>query len=138
MSATTTASLRILVVDDNQDGADTMAWLVRFWGHEVRIANDGRAGVEEASLFHPDLILMDIGLPLLNGFEAAKQVRAALGRTVTLVALTAYSSDVARAEGREAGFDYYLVKPAQPSGLQEIFSETAEHKLQTERPFDTC
>ena len=125
---TACALIRILVVDDNEYIADTIANIIRLWGHEARIATDGRAGFEEACDFHPDLVLMDIGLPQLNGFVAARLVRATLGQAVTLVALTAYSSDAFRAEARQAGFDYYLVKPAGLSDLQRIVSEVSERK----------
>jgi len=128
MSSVISVRLRILVVEDNQDGADTIARILRLWGQEARIARDGRAGVEEAKLFRPDVVLMDIGLPILNGFEAARQVRTALGPAVTLVALTACSSDADRKRGREAGFDHYLVKPVLPSTLQLILSTAGESK----------
>jgi CheY-like chemotaxis protein len=136
MSATISTALCILVVDDNRDAANTTARLLSLWGHNVHTAFDGRSGVREACLLRPDLILMDIGLPLLDGFEAARQVRSALGRTATMVALTAYSSDIARAEGREAGFNYYLVKPAWPVALQEILSEVAKNKNGDGAPSD--
>jgi CheY-like chemotaxis protein len=80
---------------------------------------------------------MDIGLPLLNGFEAARQVRSALGQTATMVALTAYSSDIARAEGIAAGFNHYLVKPVWPVALQEILAEVAMKKNDQGRPSDS-
>jgi CheY-like chemotaxis protein len=136
MPANSSASLSILVVDDNVADAHTMARLLRMWGHEVRITYDGRKGVEAAKVCRPDLILMDIGMPLLNGFEAARLVRMALGQAVTLVAVTAYSGDSDRAEGREAGFDYYVVKPAQFSDLRRIVSELAGHKAQEKNPAD--
>ena len=134
MPATTSALLRILVVDDNETGADTITHMIKLWGHDARIATDGRSGFEEACDFRPDLILMDIGLPLLNGFVAARLVRTALGQAVTLVALTAYSSDAFQAEAYKAGFDYYVIKPAGLSDLQEIVSKVARHKIQDEHP----
>jgi two-component system CheB/CheR fusion protein len=134
MSATASASLRILVVDDNDAAADTISRLITLWGHEARIATDGRAGFEEACDFHPDVIVMDIGLPQLNGFVAARLVRTALGQAVTMIALTAFSSHAFRAEARQAGFDYYLTKPAGLSDLQRIVSEVVGKKGQTQRP----
>jgi CheY-like chemotaxis protein len=120
VQAETVASLRIVVVDDYEDGADTIAQLLRLWGHQVRIATDGNTGVEAAARFRPDLNLMDIGMPKLDGLEAARMVRVARGQAVTLVALTAYSSDVVCTEGRKSDFDYYLVKPAGLANLPGI------------------
>ncbi|QBR04075.1 PAS domain S-box protein (plasmid) [Paraburkholderia pallida] len=103
---------RILVVDDNHDSADSLATLLRMLGHDVHIAYDGSRAVEDAAALLPDLILLDIGLPGLNGYEAARRIRAqrADGRYL-LVALTGWSQAEDRRHSREAGFDAHLVKP---------------------------
>ncbi|WP_167760326.1 chemotaxis protein CheB [Paraburkholderia pallida] len=108
----TAPALCILVVDDNHDSADSLAAMLRMRGHEVHIAYDGLRAVEEAAALLPDMILLDIGLPGQNGFEAARRIRAqrADGRFL-LVALTGWSQDEDRRRSREAGFDAHLVKP---------------------------
>ncbi len=103
---------RVLVVDDNQDGAESLAMLLRIAGHETRLAHDGLAAVETAQEFAPHLILLDIGLPKLNGYEVAQRIRdSALGHEVTLVALTGWGQQEDRRRSKEAGFDGHLVKP---------------------------
>jgi DNA-binding response OmpR family regulator len=117
--------MRILIVEDNKDGADTIASLLRLWGYNPRVSSDGEAGVAEAKRFLPEVVVMDIGLPRLDGFEAATQMREALGPGVKLVALTAYSSEADRFRAQVAGFDYFLVKPTRPTTLHEILAESA-------------
>ena len=114
MSASSdTATQRILVVDDNRDAADTLAMLLEFLNYEVRVAYDGRQAVDVAASFQPHLVILDINMPVMDGYEAAKILRGRedhQGRTV-LVALTAVASPDARDKAREAGFDVHLRKP---------------------------
>ena len=115
------ARLRILVVDDNVDAADSLGALVELLGHEVRIANDGEAGVAVASQFQPNMVLMDIGMPKLNGYEAARQIRQQLwGRTTVLVALTGWGQADDRRNSADAGFDHHLVKPIEMDDLLKL------------------
>jgi PAS domain S-box-containing protein len=103
---------RVLVVDDNVDSADTMAMLLESLGNEVRTANDGAEAVTLASTFRPEVILMDIGMPRLDGYEACRLIRAeAWGQTTVMVALTGWGQAADKQRSREAGFDHHLVKP---------------------------
>jgi CheY-like chemotaxis protein len=104
---------RILVVDDNRDAADTLGMLLEFLHYEVRTAYDGRQAVGMASEFHPDLVILDINMPVMDGYEAAKTMRSSeTGRErMVLVALTAVATPEAKDKAMEAGFDVYLRKP---------------------------
>lgn len=112
--------LRILVVDDNQDAAHTMAMLLRLDGHHVETAYDGPEALEAASRFRPDVILLDLGLPGLTGFEVARRLREQTEtRDVRLIALTGYGQEEDRRQTQEAGFDSHLVKPVDKGRLDE-------------------
>ena len=114
---------RVLVVDDNRASADTLALLLRLSGFEVAVAYEGRQAVERAQAWHPDAVVMDIGMPDLNGFEACRAMRAdAEGRAFLAIALTGWGGADAKAASREAGFDLHLVKPAEPSAITELLS----------------
>ncbi len=120
-SPATTVRRRVLVVDDNMDSANSMAMLLELSGHEVHTANDGIAAVEAAAQLQPDLILLDIGLPGINGFEAARRIRQQQRKQrLVLVALTGWGQDEDRRRSREAGFDFHLVKPADISVLETL------------------
>ena len=109
---------RVLVVDDNEDAADSLAQLLELLGHEVRTAYDGEAGVEAAKAFRPDVVVMDIGMPKLNGYEAARRIRGhAWGAGMVLVAQTGWGQDDDRLKSTDAGFDFHLVKPVDPAAL---------------------
>jgi PAS domain S-box-containing protein len=104
--------LRILIVDDNRDSADMLATLLSFGGHETHTANDGLAAVDAAATLQPDVIFMDIGLPMLNGYEAARRIRERQSdKKPVLVALTGWGQDADRCRSENAGFDAHLVKP---------------------------
>jgi signal transduction histidine kinase/DNA-binding response OmpR family regulator len=114
---------RILVVDDNVDGADSLALLLRVTGHEVSIAHDGPSALEVARTFHPEIVLLDIGLPGMNGYEVARQMRQDPElQPAYLIALTGYGQDADRLRSRDAGFDHHLVKPVGPEVLPELFA----------------
>jgi two-component system CheB/CheR fusion protein len=116
---------RILVVDDNVDAAETLAMVLKHRLHEVRTANDGRSALRVASAFLPDVVLLDIGLPDLNGFEVARRLRREPGsRPILLVAVTGYGQRDDRRLAMEAGFDHHLVKPVSPEVLEEIIAGT--------------
>ncbi len=117
-------SRRILVVDDDRDAAESLAMLLGFMGHEVRTANDGEAGLAAAAEFRPGLILMDIGMPVMDGHEAARRIRAEpWGREPFLVALTGWGAGDDRLRTQEAGFDRHMVKPVDPDALKELIVE---------------
>jgi CheY-like chemotaxis protein len=112
---------RVLLVDDNKDAAEMLAELLRTEGHEVRLVHDGREVLGEAQSFGPDVVLLDIGLPGLDGYEVARRLRAhpALG-ALRLVAVTGYGQESDRERTREAGFDHHLVKPVDPPSLAAV------------------
>lgn len=121
--ATMTAR-RVLVVDDNQDAAESLAIFLRLTGHDTHMAHDGLEAVEKAEQLSPDVILLDIGLPKINGFEAARRIRAqSRGKKLVLVALTGWGQDADRQKSREAGFDAHVVKPVDPDALTSLLSE---------------
>ena len=119
-------SLRVLVVEDNIDAAETMTLVLEASGHDVRTANDGQTGLKFALDFRPNVVLLDIGLPGMDGFEVAKRLRQQthLGNVV-LVAMTGYGEASARQLSREAGFDHHLVKPADFKKLYDILAGVA-------------
>ncbi len=120
------SSLRILVVDDNIDSAISMAMLLGEFGHEVRTEHDGPAAVNAALDYQPDVVVLDIGMPGLNGYEIAKRIRQAPSlRNVMLVALTGYGQEADRQLALQAGFNHHLVKPARLEQIREIL-ETVE------------
>ena len=118
-------SLRVLVVEDNVDAAETLTMVLAACGHEIRTANDGHAAVRTALEFRPQVVLLDIGLPGLNGFEVAKLLREApgLGEFV-LIAMTGYGEVAARARSKAVGFDHHLVKPVDIDKILEILAGT--------------
>src|SRR5262245_26277347 len=104
--------LRVLVVDDNRDAADSLGLLLRLWGYDCRVADDGAAGLEMARAYRPDCLVLDLGMPRLDGYGLAEQLRHEPGLERTkLVALTAYSDEDRVRRAREVGFDFHLVKP---------------------------
>jgi two-component system, chemotaxis family, CheB/CheR fusion protein len=116
--------LRILIVDDNRDSADMLATLLAFSGHETFTANDGLAAVDTAQNFQPDVIFLDIGLPLLNGYEAARRIRERQSeKRPLLVALTGWGQDQDRRRSEDAGFDAHLVKPIDDQVLGKLLEE---------------
>ena len=115
---------RVLVVDDNADSAESLSLLLELLGYEVRTAHDGEQALEEADRFRPDLVLMDIGMPRMDGYEAARRLRqAAWAADVRLVALTGWGQDEDRRRSEEAGFDDHLIKPVDPTALQTILGK---------------
>ena len=120
---------RVLVVDDNKAAAKMLGMAVRMFGNQVRIAHDGQEAIEAAAEFRPDAVLMDIGMPRMNGYEAARYIRRQpWGRDMLLVALTGWGQDEDKRRTREAGFDYHLVKPAEPSELQQLLESSTDRR----------
>jgi len=112
---------RVLVVDDNRDAVESLAILLEMMGYEVRTAGDGLEAVAETQAFSPEVVLLDIGLPVLNGYEAAERIRTLEGGArVVLVALTGWGQEEDRRRSREAGFDHHLVKPVDPDALEAL------------------
>jgi len=124
--ATALSGRRILVVDDNRDSADSLGMLLRIKGNDVRTAYDGPEALEAAAAFLPELIMLDIGLPKLNGFEVARRIRQQpQGREMMLVALTGWGQDDDRRLSLEAGFDFHVVKPVDLAALEILLDEEA-------------
>ncbi|HWN41225.1 MAG TPA: ATP-binding protein [Thermoanaerobaculia bacterium] len=116
--------LRILVIEDNDDGRESLRDLLEIWGHEVELAENGPDGVEAALTSLPDVALVDIGLPGLDGNEVAQRIRAALnGDRMPLIAMTGYGQPEDRRRALQAGFDAYLVKPVDPAELNRTLLE---------------
>jgi CheY-like chemotaxis protein len=114
------APCRILVVEDNADARDMLLALLTLEQHDVVTASDGPAGVDAALRLRPDVALIDIGLPGLNGYEVARRIRATeSGRAMKLIALSGYGQSEDTRQAREAGFDLHLVKPVEPKRLDE-------------------
>ncbi len=114
---------RILVVDDNADGAKILAALLKLDGHEVEIALSGLEALDRLPVFRPNVALVDIGLPGLDGYEVARRIRAAVGTDIHLVAITGYGRHEDRERGRAAGFDAHLVKPVAFPALQRVIAD---------------
>ena len=117
------SSLRILIVDDNRDSVTTMTMLLRRLGHQTFTAFDGEEAVAAAREFNPQVVLLDIGLPKLNGYEVCRWIRAQnQAHKVTIIAQTGWGQEETRQKTNEAGFDYHLVKPLDPNALRKILN----------------
>jgi CheY-like chemotaxis protein len=114
------ARRRVLVVEDNVDSAETLAELITLWGHEVQLAHDGATAMTVAREFRPHVILLDIGLPDMDGYAVADRLRAEKLGGEILVALTGWGEARDRARAKQAGFDRHLTKPVEPAALQEL------------------
>jgi len=120
-TSTATDSLRVLVVDDSVDAAKMCSMLLRSWGHEARMAHNGPDALQQATGFHPHVILCDIGLPHMDGYEVARHIRQNPHlEGVMLVAVTGYGQDTDRQRSKEAGFDLHMVKPVESADLKEL------------------
>lgn len=113
---------RVLVAEDIPDAAEMMRLMIECMGHEVRVAADGVQAVDIALEFHPQIALLDIGMPRMDGYEAARQIRAALGGQVFLVALTGWGQEEDQRRAHAAGFDRHLTKPAEPAVVESLIT----------------
>jgi CheY-like chemotaxis protein len=117
----------VLVVDDNVDAAESLAVILRIDGHEVRTTHDGMRAIAMADEFRPHVVLLDLGMPKLNGYEVARRVRGeAWGRDVFLVACTGWGQPEDRRRSKAAGFDHHIVKPVSPEAVLELVAASAE------------
>jgi CheY-like chemotaxis protein len=114
----------VLLIEDNADARQMMRFLLERAGHVVYEEVDGLRGIEAATRLNPDVAIVDIGLPGLDGYAVARQVRLRLGREIRLVALTGYGRAGDRDRAIGAGFDMYVVKPIEPAALQEIVGQS--------------
>jgi CheY-like chemotaxis protein len=117
--------LSLLIVEDNRDGADTLAMFLRLSGHAVRVAHDGEEAFQEVAAEVPDAVLLDIGLPKLDGWQVAERLRATMGTGPLLVALTGYGQECDRERSRRAGFDHHFLKPVDPDAITAILADHA-------------
>jgi CheY-like chemotaxis protein len=115
---------RILLADDNNDALESLATLLELGGHEVVTASNGALALECAERHRPEVVLLDIGMPMLDGYEVARRIRVQpWGQKITLVALTGWGQDSDRRRSREAGFDSHLVKPLDMDKLTELLEK---------------
>ena len=119
----TSRPCRILVAEDSRDAAEMLQMMLAYIGHDVRVASDGIEAVAQAAAFSPHIALLDIGMPRMDGYEAARRIRAQHGSRVVLVALTGWGQDEDKERAREAGFDHHLTKPADPDALQQLIAD---------------
>jgi len=119
----TDAPRRILVVDDDKDGVASLSMLLTMVGHETTVAHDGVEAVDVAATFQPQIVLLDLDLPKLNGYEVCRQMRAASwGSKALIVAVTGWPDESHRLEALEAGFDMHLVKPVSAEVFMTVLS----------------
>ena len=112
---------RVLLVDDNVDAIEALAQLMSLSGHDVRTAVDGAAALQLAAQFEPQLVLCDLGLPGMSGYEVARALRAMpCGEHMRIAALTGYGSDTDRERAASAGFDAHLLKPVDPEAIEKL------------------
>lgn len=117
--------LKILVADDNIDAAESMSILLRVVGHSTEAVYDAAAAVNLAPRFQPDVVLLDIGMPRLDGYEAARQIRKLFGPNVVLVAVTGWGRDSDKQLALDAGFDHHFVKPVDFEVLSRLLAKLA-------------
>ncbi len=113
----------MLVVDDNTDAARALELVLKSLGHEARVEHDGERALKVAAAFKPDVVLLDLGLPGMDGFELARRLRKAQGPGLRVIAVTGWGQETDRQRSQEAGFDLHLVKPVDPQDLARIISE---------------
>jgi CheY-like chemotaxis protein len=113
---------RILVVDDNRDAGDSLAMILRILGVDVRVARGGAEGLETLERFDADVVLLDIGMPEMDGYEVARRIRQRGSSRPAIVALTGWGQEQDRTRAREAGFDHHLVKPADLTALHALLA----------------
>jgi two-component system CheB/CheR fusion protein len=115
--------MRVLVVEDNEDTATSLAMLLRLYGYEVEVAPDGPSACRAVQASPPDVVLLDIGLPQMNGWEVAKQIREECSwKRPLIVAITGYGMDSDSVRSEQAGIDLHLVKPVDPEELHKLLS----------------
>jgi CheY-like chemotaxis protein len=131
------APLRVLVVDDWPDMIESMATLLRLWGHDVRTARDGPEALGVATAYHPDVTLVDVGLPGMDGYEVARHLREDPGLEQTfVVSMSGYGREAAFQRSRESCCDLHLLKPVDPDGLERLLRSRQEARQEKEIPPD--
>ena len=115
---------RVVVIDDNLDAGNAMAMLIAALGSEARVAADGPSGIAQVLAWSPTLVLLDIGMPGMDGYETCRRIREAVGPAVRIVALTGWGQEQDKRDARRAGFDAHLTKPADPAALEQLLGDT--------------
>lgn len=131
-AAVSPSERRVLVVDDNEDAADSLATLLGVMQYQVRVAYDGPEAITAADEFAPAVALLDIGLPKLSGYDIARHIRSTRGEDVLLVAITGWGQEEDKRKAREAGFDHHFTKPAD----FEVLLQLIEQEMRDRTPHD--
>lgn len=120
-------TLRVLIVEDNMDVADTLEVLIQTWGHDTRVARDPLLGLAAADEYQPHVVLLDIGLPRMHGYDVAKRLRERpWAGNLTMIAVTGWGQEADRLQSQGAGINHHLVKPLVPADLERILAGVAE------------
>jgi PAS domain S-box-containing protein len=125
------SACRILVAEDNADALEMLQLMLALYGHDVTVASDGVEAVTLAKAVKPQIAFLDIGMPRMDGYEAARQIREALGSSVVLVALTGWGQDEDKKRARDAGFNHHMTKPPDPEALEGLIAECAQPRLES-------
>lgn len=126
--------LRVLVVDDNKDTADSLCMLAQIWGFQSERAYDGVAALDMVSAYRPDVLLLDIAMPKMDGFRLAQQIREmAACKDILLIAITGHAGPEHRLQCERAGFDDFLIKPADPSAIMKLLVREAARRAANRR-----
>ncbi|MFP5286442.1 MAG: response regulator, partial [Thermoanaerobaculia bacterium] len=135
-AAAQSRGLKVLVVEDNIDAAERLATLLRLWNHEVTVVHDGRSALDAARVQRPEVVLLDIGLPGLDGYQVARHLREDVGLDhALLVAMTGYGQPEDRRRSHEAGIHHHFVKPVEPMVLRNLLAGLTMPVGSGERPF---
>jgi CheY-like chemotaxis protein len=127
-------SLRVLVVEDDPDSAQTLALLLKLWGYEVAVANDGPDALDAASTFQPDVVFLDLALPGMDGYQVARRLRLLQGTAGALVAaITGYGHEADVRRCKAAGIDFHFLKPVEPALLREFLAKSESHGREQEQ-----
>jgi DNA-binding response OmpR family regulator len=118
--------MHVLLIEDNPDLRDSLAMLLKMWGHQVEVAADGAVGLLKGLAQQPEVAVVDIGLPVLDGFQVAKRLRSALGKRIRLIALTAYAELEKPCLTSESDFNYFLAKPVGPEELAYVLTSDGD------------
>ena len=120
---TAASKYRILVVDDNEDSAVGLSIMLKIMGHDTRAAFDGASAVEVAQTYRPNVMLLDIGLPKMNGYDVCRRIRTQpWGGDMVLIAVTGWGQDEDKRKSKEAGFNFHMVKPIDPDALEKLLA----------------
>jgi CheY-like chemotaxis protein len=128
-SASDGAGVKVLVADDNRDAADSLARILAAYGHDVRVAYDGRSALDECRRFAPQVAVLDIGMPGADGYEVARLLRNGGAASPKLIALTGWGQEQDRSRALAAGFDHHLTKPADPQSVHELIVKSCRKRL---------